>query len=131
MDNLGLLNEERIRSGNQNKPLINFSRGIIIPNADNVTKYAEELARTYAQNCDLKEKKSKGQFFTSKEIGLFMASMFEINKTSFNILDPGAGIGMLSAFLILRNILWKRTFLAVRINQFTMTMLFQIRLITS
>lgn len=59
--------------------------------------YAEQLAEEYICNSNSNYRKTKGQFFTPNGVSLFMADMFDINKTSFNILDPGAGIGMLSA----------------------------------
>jgi len=96
---LELLREEKIKIRSQNQPLGDVSKKMIISKGNNgiLTDYAEELAEAYTQNGDLKERKSRGQFFTQKEIGLFMAGMFDINKSSFNVLDPGAGIGILSA----------------------------------
>ena len=98
-NSLELLREEKDGVAARNQPLGHMPNEVIISKANNaiLTDYAEELAEVYAQKSDLKEKKSKGQFFTQKAIGLFMAGMFDINKSSFNILDPGAGIGMLSA----------------------------------
>jgi len=94
-----LIKEEKMRIGSGNLPLGDISKEMVISKTNNgiLTAYAEELAEIYAQIGDLKERKSKGQFFTQKEIGLFMAGMFDVNKSSFNVLDPGAGIGMLSA----------------------------------
>ncbi|WP_243167214.1 Eco57I restriction-modification methylase domain-containing protein [Acetobacterium malicum] len=49
------------------------------------------------------ERKKIGQFFTSKETAVFMASLFDIPlRASISICDPGAGIGILSAALIER-----------------------------
>ena len=46
-------------------------------------------------------RKNYGQFFTSKETALYMASLFNIPKNDeISILDPGAGSGILSAALI-------------------------------
>lgn len=47
-------------------------------------------------------RKKKGQFFTSKETAIFMASLFDFSKTGTHveILDPGAGTGILSAALM-------------------------------
>lgn len=90
---LELLREEKKGFDARKQPLGNMLKahnGIL-------TDYAEQLAETYTQKSDLKEKKPKGQFFTQREIGLFMAGLFNINKSSFAVLDPGAGIGMLSA----------------------------------
>jgi adenine-specific DNA-methyltransferase len=96
---LELLRKEKINIGSIGQSLINMSKETAISKRNNgiLIDYAEELAAIYTQKSDLNERKSKGQFFTQKEIGLFMARMFDINKSSLNVLDPGAGIGMLSA----------------------------------
>lgn len=56
----------------------------------------------YLDQFSKKERKVYGQFFTSKETASFMASMFNTsdNKKTLNILDAGAGSGILSAALI-------------------------------
>jgi adenine-specific DNA-methyltransferase len=59
--------------------------------------YAGQQAESYIQSADLNERKSRGQFFTSKQVASFMAGLFEVQNTVVNILDPGAGLGMLSA----------------------------------
>ncbi len=98
MSNLELIKEEKRNNISQIQSLRDNSLQMEKSKGNNgiLTDYAEELAEYYTQNSDLKERKSKGQFFTPREIGLFMAGMFDINKLSFNVLDPGAGIGMLS-----------------------------------
>lgn len=47
-------------------------------------------------------RKKKGQFFTSKETAVFMTSLFDFTNINphVEILDPGAGTGILSAALI-------------------------------
>lgn len=47
-------------------------------------------------------RKKKGQFFTSKETAEFMAQLFDFSNLSkkIEILDPGAGTGILSAALL-------------------------------
>ena len=49
-------------------------------------------------------RKKKGQFFTSKETAIFMASLFDLNELpeQVTVLDPGAGSGILSAAIIER-----------------------------
>jgi adenine-specific DNA-methyltransferase len=96
---LELLREEKIKTSSRNQLLRDISKEMIMSRTSNseLTNYAEELAEAYTHKSDLSERKSKGQFFTQKEIGLFMTNMFDINKSFFNVLDPGAGIGMLSA----------------------------------
>jgi len=48
------------------------------------------------------QRKKYGQFFTSKETAIFMADLFDVpvNKTQLDILDAGAGSGVLSIALI-------------------------------
>lgn len=50
------------------------------------------------------QRKKYGQFFTSKNTAIFMASLFSLNSSrhDISILDPGAGSGILSAALIQR-----------------------------
>ncbi|MDR1486412.1 MAG: N-6 DNA methylase [Deltaproteobacteria bacterium] len=62
-----------------------------------------EYTDKYISSKPKAERKSLGQFFTSKETARFMASLFNIPSQSIiRILDPGAGSGILSAALIER-----------------------------
>lgn len=54
----------------------------------------------YLQSMDKTQRKKIGQFFTSKATAEFMASMLINQKENLEILDPGAGSGILSAALI-------------------------------
>lgn len=54
----------------------------------------------YLQSMDKAQRKKIGQFFTSKATAEFMASMLIPQKENLEILDPGAGSGILSAALI-------------------------------
>lgn len=58
----------------------------------------------YLEKMPKKERKKRGQFFTSKETAVYMASLFEIKHLNgkISILDPGAGTGILSAALVER-----------------------------
>lgn len=60
------------------------------------TEYVEAMPKTL--------RKKYGQFFTSKETAVFMASLFNISEddTVISILDPGAGSGILSVALLER-----------------------------
>ena len=53
-------------------------------------KYIDEMPKS--------QRKKYGQFFTSKETAVFMAALFDVpeNKTRLQILDAGAGSGILS-----------------------------------
>jgi len=59
--------------------------------------FADALGSEYAKNSDVAERKKKGQFFTPKEVSLFMAKLFTVKKANIRLLDPGAGIGSLTA----------------------------------
>ncbi len=58
--------------------------------------YAERLSDCYSESFKANIRKFKGQFFTPKQVGKFMANLIEINKSKIELLDPGAGTGMLS-----------------------------------
>ncbi|WP_048750053.1 SAM-dependent DNA methyltransferase [Paenibacillus sp. P22] len=47
-------------------------------------------------------KSELGQFFTSSIVASFMAKMFDNNESHVKILDPGAGVGILTAAYIER-----------------------------
>lgn len=66
---------------------------------ESLTDYAVRLANTYSKYHKLKERKTKGQFFTPKEIAIFMAKLANINQHEIKVLDPCAGTGILAASL--------------------------------
>lgn len=59
--------------------------------------YAERLSELYAGSSDARVRKLKGQFFTPKQVGAFMAGLFEVPRGTVRLLDPGAGTGVLTA----------------------------------
>ena len=63
---------------------------------DSTSEYIEKMPKSI--------RKGYGQFFTSKETAVFMASLFSIptDKERISILDPGSGSGILSTALIER-----------------------------
>ncbi len=62
-------------------------------------KFLEEIPRI--------ERKRIGQFFTSRETAEYMASLFQIPASNHvEVLDPGAGSGILSAALVERLLLY-------------------------
>lgn len=60
------------------------------------TEYIERMPKA--------QRKKYGQFFTSKETAVFMASLFDLPKERdvISVLDPGAGSGILSVAIIER-----------------------------
>jgi len=63
--------------------------------------YIIEQTDKYIRSKPKEERKSFGQFFTSKTTARFMASLFNIpQKDVISILDPGAGSGILSGALV-------------------------------
>ena len=55
----------------------------------------------YIESKPKDERKSLGQFFTSKDTARFMAGLFSVPQKDFiRVLDPGAGSGILSAAVI-------------------------------
>lgn len=63
-----------------------------------------ESTNKYIDSMPKKERKTYGQFFTSKETARFMADLYNIpeNKTKVSVLDAGAGTGILSCALLER-----------------------------
>lgn len=63
---------------------------------ESTTEYIETMSKAM--------RKKYGQFFTSKETAIFMASLFDLSdySESISILDPGAGSGILSVALLER-----------------------------
>ena len=66
--------------------------------------YVVDQTTEYIDRMPKEERKKYGQFFTSKESAIFMASLFHIpeNMPEVYILDPGAGSGILSVALLER-----------------------------
>lgn len=67
---------------------------------ESLTQFAERLACLYSGGNEKEAKKGRGQFFTPSAVADYMASLAEINKKKISILDPGAGVGTLSASLL-------------------------------
>ena len=70
----------------------------------NILEKVIESTCKYIEKMHKEQRKQYGQFFTGKETAKFMAELLIIpeNTDNINILDPGAGSGVLSAALIER-----------------------------
>ncbi len=64
---------------------------------EGLVEYAERLSATYSDVLRPRDMKPKGQFFTPRQVSIFMAELFDINQDKITLLDPGAGTGVLSA----------------------------------
>lgn len=64
--------------------------------------YILSQTAAFLENMPKSVRKKKGQFFTSKETAVFMASLFDLSNIGdhVEILDPGSGTGILSAALV-------------------------------
>jgi len=61
------------------------------------SSYCEVLAKKYMDSSRIERRKEKGQFFTPVEVAGFMADLaLDRGESPVRILDPGAGVGMLS-----------------------------------
>lgn len=67
-------------------------------------EYIIEQTSSFLATMPKKERKKIGQFFTSKETAIFMASLFDFSSIddSITVLDPGSGTGILSAAFLER-----------------------------
>lgn len=68
--------------------------------SESLTEFANRLAIEFNKQNTKSRKKGIGQFFTPPPVADFMAQLANIQKDTISILDPGAGIGILSASLI-------------------------------
>lgn len=67
---------------------------------ESLMEFADRLSSLYNNQNTKSTKKDKGQFFTPPVVAEFMAGLNDISKQTISILDPGAGIGILSVALI-------------------------------
>lgn len=85
---------------------IKYKHSLKCPVLMNVLDKVIESTNEYISKMDKLERKKYGQFFTSKETAIYMASLFDLtnilSKNKITILDPGAGTGILSIALIER-----------------------------
>lgn len=73
------------------------------PMMDNLTWLAAEQQRCFEATTSPRTRKERGHFGTAPAIADFMAGMFtQISQGPIHILDPGAGVGTLSAALCQR-----------------------------
>ena len=64
---------------------------------ERLVEYAERLSALYSDGLKPKDMKPMGQFFTPRQVSIFMAELFDIKQDKINLLDPGTGTGVLSA----------------------------------
>jgi len=64
---------------------------------EGLVEYAERFSVLYSDVLRPKDIKPDGQFFTPKQVSIFMAELFDINQDKITLLDPGAGTGVLTA----------------------------------
>jgi len=59
--------------------------------------YAFELQQRYENGTPPEYRRKRGQVFTSREVARFMAGLFSSFPAEYRLLDPGAGVGVLTA----------------------------------
>ncbi|TVR16603.1 MAG: methyltransferase [Balneolaceae bacterium] len=73
-----------------------------IYNKDNFLEQVDQFRLITSQKIDEDRKSEFSQYFTPSEIARFMASLFQHYYKEISLLDPGAGIGSLSAAFVER-----------------------------
>ena len=68
--------------------------------ADSLLVAVDASRREAARGLDARRRVLMGQFFTPASVAAFMAGLVEGRKSSLRVLDPGAGVGSLSAALV-------------------------------
>lgn len=72
-------------------------------------KINKSSIETTSDDTRVQQKEKNDQYFTPMDIANFMSSMFkEVKMAEINILDPGCGIGNLTAALIVKICGWKK-----------------------
>ena len=59
--------------------------------------FALTLQRRFEESVAVEHRKERGQVFTPPDIARFMAGLFKTIPGEYVLVDPGAGIGMLTA----------------------------------
>lgn len=70
------------------------------PDVSTLLSFFCDRTKIYISHIDKSLRKQYGQFFTSFNIAAFMANLIETQKKTINVLDPGAGSGILTAALL-------------------------------
>ena len=65
--------------------------------SDAMLKFAVELQQRYENSVAQEHRKRRGQVFTPPEVARFMAGLFSSVPRDYHLLDPGAGVGTLTA----------------------------------
>ncbi|MBI4515759.1 MAG: Eco57I restriction-modification methylase domain-containing protein [Deltaproteobacteria bacterium] len=68
--------------------------------ANSLAAAVDGARREAVQRLDPRRRILMGQFLTPASVAVFMASMIECNNSVIRVLDPGAGVGSLSAALV-------------------------------
>lgn len=68
--------------------------------ADSLLEAVDATRRDAAQRLDPRRRVLMGQYLTPASVAAFMAGMIESRKRVLRVLDPGAGVGSLSAALV-------------------------------
>jgi len=87
-----------------------------IYNKNNFLEQVDQFRLITSQNIDQERKSEFSQYFTPSDIARFMASLFQKLDGDISLLDPGAGIGSLSAAFAERVIREKVDFNSISIT---------------
>lgn len=77
------------------------------PCYDHLLAIPESLRARFFANADGARQKELGQFLTPPHVANLMAGMFGLRCKTIRLLDPGAGMGVLSAAFVRRMLLRK------------------------
>lgn len=83
------------------RPLEHFSQEAAATTAESMLVEVDRTRRDASARLDPAHRARMGQFLTPGLIANFMTKMFDCEKSTVRILDPGAGAGTLCAALVL------------------------------
>jgi adenine-specific DNA-methyltransferase len=74
----------------------------VAPMATEVIAGIEERRRSCGEQLDPTRRSELGQFFTPSDVAAFMAELLDVRPDPISLLDPGAGVGSLTAAVTAR-----------------------------
>src|SRR5438105_282182 len=68
-----------------------------VPEASDLLNFSAQMQKRFENATSLAHRKQKGQVFTPRPVARFMAGLLTEIPARFRLLDPGAGVGTLTA----------------------------------
>lgn len=90
----------RFERGHERSTADEASPVTVNPMVSQVIAGVDERRRQWGEKLDPARRSQLGQFFTPAEVAAFMADQLEVRADAIRLLDPGAGVGTLTAAVV-------------------------------